>query len=197
MERSNIDTNWTLFLDRDGVINEKRHNDYVKRWEEFKFIPGSIAAITSLSTIFSFIGVVTNQRGVGLGLMTEYDLKDIHLNMQMALQKSGGRIDEIFYCTDVDDNSNNRKPKIGMALQAKHKFPNIDFAKSIMVGDQLSDMEFGRNTGMINVFLGLSATKIDLPSSLIDYQFENLFDFSMAFPGLPIAPLSNNTECKK
>ncbi len=190
MEKSNIDRSWSLFLDRDGVINEKIESDYVKRWEEFRFIPGSIAAIASLSTIFSFIGIVTNQRGVGLGLMKEFDLKDIHLNMHLAIQKRGGRIDEIFYCADVNYDSNNRKPKTGMALQAKNKFPKIDFTKSIMVGDQLSDMEFGRNAGMVNIFLGLSDIKVDLPSSLIDYKFENLFDFSLALPSLPIAQCS-------
>ena len=182
-----IDSNWSIFLDRDGVINEKRDNDYVKCWEEFKFIPGSIEAIANFSTIFSFIGVVTNQRGVGRGLMKEFDLKNIHLNMLMEIQKSGGKIDEIFYCTDVDNNSNNRKPKIGMALQAKLKFPKIDFAKSIMVGDQFTDMEFGRNAGMINVFTGLTNSKVDFPSYLIDYQFQDLFDFSSALPNLNIA----------
>jgi D-glycero-D-manno-heptose 1,7-bisphosphate phosphatase len=179
-----FDSDWSLFLDRDGVINKKRENDYVKCWEEFFFIPGSVEAIASFSKKFNFIGLVTNQKGVGLGLMTELDLNDIHLNMLKATQKSGGRIDEIFYCTDVDDNSNNRKPKIGMAIKAKNKFPRIDFTKSIMVGDQLSDMEFGRNAGMINVFLGISDFKVDFPSSLIDYQFENLFDFSLSLPNL-------------
>ena len=182
-----IDSDWSLFLDRDGVINEKRNNDYVKTWDEFKFIPRSIEAIASFSTFFSFIAIVTNQRGVGLGLMTEDKLKEVHLNMLKEIQKSGGKIDEIFYCTDINDDSNNRKPKIGMALQAKIKFPSIDFAKSIMVGDQLSDMEFGRKVGMINVYIGLSINKIDLPSCLIDYQFKNLFDFSLALPNLNTA----------
>ena len=97
-----IDSNWCIFLDRDGVINEKRDNDYVKCWEEFKFIPGSIEAIANFSNIFSFIGVVTNQRGVGLGLMKEFDLENVHLNMLEEIQKSGGKIDGIFYCIDVE-----------------------------------------------------------------------------------------------
>lgn len=175
-----IDSNWCIFLDRDGVINEKRDNDYVKCWEEFKFIPGSIEAIANFSNIFSFIGVVTNQRGVGLGLMKEFDLENVHLNMLEEIQKSGGKIDGIFYCIDVDSNSNNRKPQIGMALQAKNKFPIIDFTKSIMVGDQFSDMEFGRNAGMINVFIGKDSIRNSKTQSLVDYQFENLFNFSLA-----------------
>ena len=190
----NIDSDWSLFLDRDGVINKKRENDYVKCLDEFLFIPGSIEAIASFSKNFSFIGLVTNQKGVGLGLMTEQDLYDIHFNMHKEIQKSGGRIDEIFYCTDVDDNSNNRKPKTGMALQAKNKFPRIDFTKSIMVGDQLSDMEFGRNAGMINVFLGISDFKVDFPSSFIYYQFENLLDFSLSLPTLIVDKSSYKIE---
>ena len=181
-----IESDWSLFLDRDGVVNEKKENDYVKSWEEFKFIPGSIEAIANFSNIFSFIGVVTNQRGVGRGLMKEFDLKNIHLNMLMEIQKSGGRIDEIFYCTDVDNNSSSRKPKIGMALQAKLKFPLIDFAKSIMAGDQLSDMEFGRNAGMVNVFIGKSSIKNSKTQSLIDYQFESLLSFSKALINKPV-----------
>ena len=60
-----IDKTWTLFLDRDGVINVKRDNDYVKNWEEFVFINGSIKAISRLTKVFGRIIIVTNQRGVG------------------------------------------------------------------------------------------------------------------------------------
>jgi histidinol-phosphate phosphatase family protein len=143
-----IDKNWTLFLDRDGVINEKRDNDYVKKWQEFSFIKGSLEAISKLSIIFGRIIVVTNQRGVGRGLMTEEDLLFIHKKMTEVVYMNGGKIDQIYYCTDTSDYSENRKPNIGMALKAKLNFPDIDFTKSVMVGDSITDMQFGNKLGM-------------------------------------------------
>ena len=91
------DKNWTLFLDRDGVINKKRENDYVKTWREFSFIDGALEAISRLSNIFGKIIVVTNQRGVGKGIMTELQLLSIHDKLTKAVNQSAGRIDKIYY----------------------------------------------------------------------------------------------------
>ena len=77
-----IDSSWTLFLDRDGVINEKLENDYVKNWDEFKFKEGALQAIAGLGKIFGRVFVVTNQRGVGLGLMTEEILNEMYGNIE-------------------------------------------------------------------------------------------------------------------
>ena len=71
----NIDNAWSIFLDRDGVINEKLENDYVKSWGEFIFKHGTLEAIAGLGKLFGHIFIVTNQRGVGLGKMTEAELK--------------------------------------------------------------------------------------------------------------------------
>lgn len=141
----------TLFLDRDGVINVKRMNDYVKVWEEFEFLPGVLEALELLSKRFMHIIVVSNQRGVGKGLMSEEALLCIHRQMIVEIEKNGGRIDKIYYCIDINDESPNRKPNIGMALQAKIDFPEIDFSRAVMVGDSESDMEFGFNAGMRTV----------------------------------------------
>ena len=138
----------TLFLDRDGVINRHRPGDYVRSWEEFEFLPNILTTLAEWSKSFRYIIIVTNQRGVGRGLMSEENLLDIHQRMICEIKKHNGRIDKIYYCTDLNDASPNRKPNIGMALQAKKDFPNIDFSKSIMVGDSNSDMEFGRRAGM-------------------------------------------------
>lgn len=143
----------TLFLDRDGVINKHLPDDYVKSWEEFEFLPGVLDALVLLSEIFPHIVVVTNQRGVGKGLMTENDLTSIHETMLSVIQKNGGRIDKIYYCTDLSNESFNRKPNSGMAYQAKKDFPNIDFEKSMMVGDSDSDMEFGNRLGMKTILI--------------------------------------------
>ena len=177
---TSIDSSWTLFLDRDGVINFERNNDYVKSWNEFKFYDSSLQALPLLSTIFNKIIVTTNQKGVGRGIMTEAALQLIHQNMISEIEKVGGRIDHIFYCTDLDNASINRKPQPGMAIQAKEKFPTIDFSKSIMVGNRTSDMEFGRNAKMHTVFLATTHPETVFPNNLMDYRFNNLLEFAEA-----------------
>ena len=92
----------------------------------------------------------------------------------------GGRIDHIFYCTDLDNNSINRKPQPGMAFQAKDKFPTIDFNQTIMVGNRTSDMEFGRNAGLHTVFLATTHPETTFPNPLIDYRYNNLLEFAQA-----------------
>lgn len=171
-----IDKSWTLFLDRDGVINEKREQDYVKKWSEFSFINGSLEAISKLSNIFGKIIVVTNQRGVGRNLMTEEDLISIHVKMLEVVNINCGTIDKIYYCTDVLNDSENRKPNIGMALKAKLDFPNIDFTKSVMVGDSITDMQFGNKLGMTCIMIddkqGLNIIQDQVS------RFESLIDFA-------------------
>jgi len=143
----------TLFLDRDGVINRHLPDNYVKKWEEFEFLHGVLEAMKIFSGYFKHILVVTNQRGVGKGMMTEDDLIIIHNNMISEINRHQGRIDKVYYCTDIDKDSPNRKPNSGMALQAKSDFPDIDFKKSIMVGDDVSDMEFGNRLGMKTILI--------------------------------------------
>jgi histidinol-phosphate phosphatase family protein len=174
LSKLQIDKSWSLFLDRDGVINEKLENDYVKCWEEFKFKEGALEAITGLGQIFGQIIVVTNQRGVGLGIMTEEQLSEIHKKMLVEVSRVSGRIDQIYYCISTESKAECRKPNIGMGLKAKSDFPEIEFSKSVMVGDSISDMEFGENLGMKTVFIRSGSDKIRLDNSL---QFESLFDF--------------------
>lgn len=143
-----IDKSWTLFLDRDGVINQKRDNDYVKNYSEFNFLDGVLDAISFLSKVFGKTIIITNQRGVGRGVISESDLRLIHSKMKVEINIHNGRIDKIYFCTGVLDSDFNRKPNIGMGLQAKMDFPSIDFNKSVMIGDSYSDMLFGNKLGM-------------------------------------------------
>lgn len=150
-----IDKNWTLFLDRDGVINVRFPDDYVKRVSEFEFIPGVKEAIAEFTKLFGRIVVVTNQQGIAKGFYSHDDLLAIHTFMKEEIAKAGGRIDAVYYAPQLaSENSPMRKPGTGMAMQAKNDFPQIDFAKSIMVGDSGSDMEFAYKAGMHAVFAG-------------------------------------------
>jgi D-glycero-D-manno-heptose 1,7-bisphosphate phosphatase len=150
-----IDETWTLFLDRDGVLNRKIDDDYVRNWNQFEFLPGVKEALAICAGLFGKIVIVTNQRGVGRGLMTEAELHEIHMRLMDEVEAKGGRIDAIFYCPDItDEGSTHRKPAPGMAFDAQELFPEIDFNKSIMVGDSSSDMLFGKQLGMKTVLIG-------------------------------------------
>ena len=142
-----------LLLDRDGVINVLRPNDYVKNIAEFVFCDGALEALRRLNPCFRRIVIVTNQRGVGRGLMTEADLAEIHDWMLARIREAGGRIDRIYVCTAVDPADPRRKPNPGMAREVRADFPDIDFARSILVGDSASDLEFARRAGIPAVCL--------------------------------------------
>jgi histidinol-phosphate phosphatase family protein len=177
-----IDKTWTLFLDRDGVINLHYPNDYVKKWEEFYFLEGVLDALKIISTRFRRILIVTNQQGVGKGLMSEDDLKNIHAEMLKEIRKYGGRVHMIYTATEKVENDfwQLRKPETGMAKRAKKDFPEIDFSKSIMVGDSVTDMQFGKNAGMFTVFLGDDSKLKEEEKPLIDFYFDSLSMFADA-----------------
>lgn len=182
IQNPHYDKEWTLFLDRDGVVNKEIVGSYVTSLTEFEFCEGVPEAMQSLAEIFGVIVVVTNQRGVGRGLMSTETLKEIHGGMADGIEAAGGRIDRIYACTAISDEDHNRKPNIGMALQAREDFPNIDFRRSVMVGNSLSDMEFGKRLGMYTVFLTTKHEPFDMPNDLIDEQFSSLQDWARMVP---------------
>ncbi len=175
-----IDKSWTIFIDRDGVINHEKKDDYILNWQEFKFYDGVKEAFHQLSIKFGKIIIVTNQRGVGKGLLKEAELTHIHQYMQTQIENAGGRIDKIYYCTSTDNNHPSRKPNPGMALQATADNPAIDFSRSIMVGNKPSDMLFGRNAGMYTVFVATTHPDTAFPHPDIDLRFNTLPDFVKA-----------------
>lgn len=176
----NIDKTWTLFLDRDGVINIEKKGTYVLKLDGFFFSDGVQIAMQKLSSAFGLILVATNQRGIARGTVKLEDLQSIHAYMLEEINKHSGRIDKIYFCGDLHDESPNRKPNPGMALQAKKDFPQIDFSKSIMVGNTLSDMQFARNAGMYSVFIPSTEPEMPFPHELIDARFDSLLDFAVA-----------------
>lgn len=172
-----IDNTWTLFLDRDGVINKKLDNDYVKNWIEFEFLDGVFDALKICGNTFGNIVVVTNQQGIGKGLYRSDDLEIIHKNMVYEIAYHKGRIDNVYFSPYLSSaNHPSRKPGIGMALQAKVDFPQIDFSKSVIVGDSLSDMAFGRNAKMHTAYI--SHEYLVHPD--IDFNFSSLIQFALS-----------------
>ncbi|HXD78653.1 MAG TPA: HAD-IIIA family hydrolase [Puia sp.] len=175
---SRIDRRWTLFLDRDGVINREKEDSYVFHYEEFEFYDRVKDALRIFDSVFGRIVVVTNQRGVGKGLMTAEDLQIIHDKMIAEIVLAGGRIDRIYYSDSLRDDHPDRKPNPGMAHAARAEFPEIDFNRAVMVGNNLSDMEFGRKAGMYTVFLRTTHPEQPLPHPYIDLAFSTLYDFA-------------------
>ena len=138
-----------LFLDRDGILNKHLPGDYVRNWSMWEWLPGILEAMPVLAKRFKRIFIVTNQQGVGKGLMTEADLEDVHRHMLADIEAAGGRIDRVYVCTALEsEKSPNRKPEIGMALQAQRDFPEVDFHRSVMVGDSKSDELFAQRSRM-------------------------------------------------
>lgn len=150
-----IDESWTLFLDRDGVINKRKVGGYIEHNEEFEFLGGVKDAIARFTKCFGKIIVITNQQGIGKGLFSDEALGNIHKRMKSEIEAAGGRIDGIYYCGDLKSpESFDRKPNTGMAIQAKKDFPAINFIKSIMIGDSPSDIQFGKRMGMHCIGIG-------------------------------------------
>lgn len=177
---SQIDKSWTLFLDRDGVINYEIQGTYVRNWKEFIFYPQATENITFFNNRFQKLILATNQRGVTKGIMTLNDLEDIHAHMLKEISENGGRIDRIYFCLDAESSSPRRKPNPGMAFEAADDFPEIDLQKSIMVGNNISDMLFGKNSGMKTVFLQTTNPNLQLPHPDIDLHFTDLNEFTLA-----------------
>jgi D-glycero-alpha-D-manno-heptose 1-phosphate guanylyltransferase len=175
-----IDKSWTLFLDRDGVINEDKPGSYIFNADEFHFYDGVVESFKRFKQKFRRIIIVTNQRGVGKGLMTEADLTAIHEKMKRLIKKEGVDIDAIYYCASLSNTTFERKPNPGMAVLAKNDFPDIDFTKSVMVGNNISDMLFGKNAGMYSVFVKTTNPTQPFPHPDIDLDFDTLPDFAKA-----------------
>ncbi|MFA8298609.1 MAG: D-glycero-alpha-D-manno-heptose-1,7-bisphosphate 7-phosphatase [Hyphomicrobiales bacterium] len=178
-KKLNIDSKWTLFLDRDGVINRRLPGQYVRTWDEFEFLPQVLDAIEIFTSIFHRIFIVTNQQGIGKELMTEQDLEKVHNSMLSEISNKGGRIDKIYFCPALaKDNHPDRKPSTGMIMKAAEDFKDIDLSKSIMVGDSLSDMKLAKNANIHSVFL---TTDLDYPQEAIDIadmQFTSLIELA-------------------
>lgn len=175
LQNLRIDRSWTLFLDRDGVINRRIVGGYVQSWEDFVFLPGVTDALARFSQHFGRVVVVSNQQGVGKGLMTEEQVIQLHRRMIEEIQTTGGRIDAVFFSPHLARaGSPMRKPGIGMGLKARRQFPEIQFRKSVMAGDSVSDMLFGKRLGMVTAFISDDAGPARLHPRLIDLRFADL-----------------------
>ena len=143
-----------IFLDRDGVINHRRPDDYVLDWSQFFFIPGIRVALKQISTLGLPMIVISNQAAVGKGLLNSTGLQEITVKMYEVLFEDGTPLAAAYYCTHrPDENCVCRKPKPGLLQTAADDF-NIDLSRSIFIGDSDTDVQAGRAAGCASVLFG-------------------------------------------
>jgi D-glycero-D-manno-heptose 1,7-bisphosphate phosphatase len=143
-----------VFLDRDGVINRKRpKGDYVKNWKEFEFLPDVLTAVRLLTEARCLVIVVTNQRGIARGLMSESDLESIHANMICAFEDAGAAVTALYYCPHEVGSCACRKPGTGLLLRATHDYPEIDRRRAVLIGDSLTDLETAHRFGCRSILV--------------------------------------------
>lgn len=143
-----------VFLDRDGVINRKApEGQYVSCWDDFHPLPGAEQAIARLNASGRKVIVVTNQRGVALGLYTAENIATLHEQLAAHLALFDAHIDAIYYCPHDRNECNCRKPGIALFEKAFRDFPGASAANSVMIGDSISDIEAGVRLGMPTVFI--------------------------------------------
>ena len=152
---------WTVFLDRDGVINRKApEGEYITSWSEFTWLPGVLDALRKLHQAGVRTLIVTNQQGVAKGLIEPRALDDIHQRLRTEVSAAGGRIDGIYVCPHLAGTCECRKPGTRLFHDAQRDFPEISFSRSIVVGDQPSDVEAGRRIGAKTILVGGEAQSL-------------------------------------
>ena len=135
------------------MINRRLPGAYVRSWDEFRFLPGARAGLRLLREAGYLLIVITNQRGIGRGLMSETDLAAVHARMQAELVRAGAGVDAIFHCPhDIAEQCDCRKPRPGMLTRALRSFA-VDPERSWVVGDSLSDLEAGRAAGIPGILV--------------------------------------------
>jgi len=169
----------TIFLDRDGVLNKKMpEGSYVASLADFHLLPGVPEAIGLLNRAGFRVVVVSNQRGIALGLYTVADVEAIHAALQRSLKAHGAHVDAFYFCPHGKGQCNCRKPLVGLFEQATADFPAIHAASSAMIGDSLSDIEFGRRLGMLTVLINSSQEHrqpgAEAAAKLSDLRFPSL-----------------------
>ena len=168
-----------LLIDRDGILNEDRGYEYVRRWEEFVFIPGVLEALARIRGLEIPVAVVTNQSCIGKGLVSAEEVDRIHARMLEEIERSGGRIEKIYLCPHVEeDRCECRKPKPGLIRRACSEL-DMDPARSFFAGDSARDIEAGRAAGLATILVRTGKGAEELPRARAarlepDYLFDNL-----------------------
>jgi histidinol-phosphate phosphatase family protein len=172
---------WCLFLDRDGVINRQRVGEYVRSWRQFEWLPDARCALKKLREWAPHLVVVTNQQGIGKGLMSADDVAAIHQHLQAELAADGVVIDAFQVCPHLESAlCACRKPRPGLVLDWLRKHPDSESLLSIVVGDSQGDLELAHNVaatagGCASIHIGRASSR-----GVVNASFDSLWDFAVA-----------------
>ncbi len=181
MSGPKIEPGSTVFLDRDGTINESPpEGEYVTSPDAMRLLPGAAEAIRILNGYPAKAVVITNQRGIARGMMTEADLAAINERMLAELAEEGARLDGILHCPHHADTCDCRKPGTGMFERATREIEGTQIDGGAMIGDSAIDIEAGRRLGLITVRLGKSGEDDPAP----DYEAPDLLEAVRRLSGL-------------
>ena len=177
----------TVFLDRDGTINEEVH--YLHRREDLRLLSRAAEAIRLWNERGFRVVVVTNQAGVARGYYTEQDVEALHRYMDQLLAEEGAHIDGYYYCPHHPEHGigaykvrcHCRKPDTGMFEAARQDGP-VDKAHSYMVGDKWLDIQAGERFGVQTALVGTGYGKALLEEYLRDHP-ENRQELPMGYFG--------------
>lgn len=166
----------SLLLDRDGVINKRYPDKYIDDYADFEFLPGAREAIAYLRKRFDYLFLVTNQQGIGKGLMTEEDLARVHRKMKRELKNYDVAFDGIYHCPEREDQKDNcRKPNLHMARWIKRDFPDVNFQHAVMMGDSAADLVFGKRLKMTVIWIDSEPDRQQaIEDNWYDFKFQSL-----------------------
>ncbi|HEX4074026.1 MAG TPA: HAD family hydrolase [Candidatus Acidoferrales bacterium] len=173
-----------IFIDRDGVINCRRPDDYVLHYSQFVFVPGIQVALKRLASLRLPMIVISNQAAVGKGLLDPTGLEEITARMREILIEDGTALAAAYYCPHTpSEDCACRKPKPELLYQAANDF-NIDLGHSVFIGDSETDIQAARSAGCRPILfgsglgssLGSSEWKTNLP---IASRAEDIFDITV------------------
>jgi len=163
-----------IILDRDGVLNEKpAQAQYVTTWDQFHWLPKAKQALRLLKKAGYTVLVVSNQAGIGRGVMSESDLQHIHSSMKKEAEQAGGAIDAIYHCPhNWDDGCECRKPKPGMLFQAQRDF-HIDLTRTYFIGDDQRDQQAAQVSGCRSRLVTKQESLYDIICTLLDKTLQS------------------------
>lgn len=162
-----------ILLDRDGVLNEKPSRaQYVRAWEEFRWLPDAKEALRLLKRAGWRVIVVSNQAGVGRGVMAEQELLEIHNRMKEEAAQAGGEINAVYYCPhDWEEGCECRKPKPGLLFQAQRDL-NLDLSRTPFVGDDERDAEAADAAGCPSILVSEKLSLLTVTQQLIGSELK-------------------------
>ncbi len=179
-----------IILDRDGVIIENRDN-YVCSWADVEVYPQALSALANASSSAYKIVIITNQAGVGKGIISLQTATEINRRLVQSIERAGGQVDGLYMCPHTPlDQCECRKPRPGMILQAEREL-SLDLSRSWIIGDALSDLQAGRAAGVGHIALvrtGRGVQQAQLPESAILGPFRLYADLNDALQHLLNVP---------